>query len=301
MAVITTATLPKLLWEGLQALWGENYGEHSQEWREIFDVSSSSKAYEEDQQTVGVGLASVKSEGAPFNYDTFAQGWTKRYTPVVYANGLIVSEESQEDNQYKSVANAHAKRLGFGMRQTKEIVHANVLNRANTAGYTGGDGSTLLATDHTMYNGSTFSNLLTADLSELALETIAIRVMDATDDRGKKIALQPGRLIIPTALAFEAERILKSSLQNDTANNAINALRSKGVFSQGITVNHFLTDADAWFVKTNAPEGLKSIQRRRARFMTDNDFDTGNMKMKSDERYAVGWTDPRGLYGSIPA
>ncbi len=301
MSIINTATLPKLLWEGLEALWGENYGEHSQEWREIFDVHSSSKAYEENVQLIGVGLAGVKPEGAAFNYDTMAEGFTTRYTHVVYATGLQVTEEQIEDNQYKDVANAHAKRIGFGMRQTKEIVCANVLNRANNASYVGGDGVSLANAAHPMWSGETFSNILTADLSELALETMAIRIMNAVDDRGKRIALKPEKVLLAPALCFEAERILKSALQNDTANNAVNALRSKGVFSKGVAVNHYLTDTDAWHVKTNAPEGLKMFQRRKARFKTDNDFDTGNMKLKSDERYSVGWTDPRGCYSSIPA
>jgi hypothetical protein len=299
MSAINTGNIAKLLWPGLNAVWGTDYTEHPMEYGDLFDADSSDKAYEEDQLMPGFGLAPIKTEGASTAYDTTSQGVTSRYTHVAYGLGFVVTREAIADNQYKSKALRGTKDLAFSFRQTKENVAANVYNRAFNSSYTGGDGSAMCVNNHTTITGSQ-SNLGTAaaDISEAALEDMAITIMNAVNERGLKIALMPKSLIIPTALAFEATRILKSSGQYDTANNAINALKSMGVFPEGAKVNHYLTDNDAWFVRTNAPNGLKYFSREAPEFAQDNDFDTSNLKYKGYERYSFGWTDFRGVYGS---
>lgn len=299
MAPITTGTHPKLLWPGLQAIWGNLYKDDPEEHTSIFDVGTSDKAYEEDQELAGFGLAPVKAEGGSISYDTTINGFVKRYTNVVYGLGFIVTQEAVEDNQYKSQAEKRTKALRRSMRHTKETVHANVLNRATDSNYAGGDGKELLATDHPTANGTQSNELaVAADLSEAALEDIFIQIMNATDTRGLRIALKPRKLIVPPNLAFEATRIVKSNLQNDTANNAINALKSMGMLPEGVQVWSFLTDTDQWFIKTDAPDGLKSLTRRGLALEKDSDFETGNFKHKATERYSCGWSDWRAVYGS---
>ena len=295
---ITTGNHPKALWPGMHAFFGASYSEHPEEFKEIFSVEKSSKNYEEDTALTGFGLAPTKTESGAISYDSESQGFTKRYTHVVYGLGYVVSEEELEDNQYEIVSRRRIKRLAFSMRQTKEIVSANVLNRATTSGYNGGDGVVLLSTSHTSTNGN-YSNTLStaADLSEASLEDLVIQIGQATNDRGLNIALRPKKLIIPVNLMFEAKRILKSEMQSGSANNDINAL--KGMFD--FSVNHYLTDTDAWFLKTDAPNGLTMFERRALAFTQDNDFDTGNAKAKATMRFSVGWTDPRGVYGSVGA
>lgn len=297
--VINTGSIAKLLWPGLNAVWGKEYTEHPAEWRDLVDVETSDKMYEEDVLVPGFGLAPVKTEGAAVQYDSTQQGYTSRYTNVAYALGFIVTREAIDDNQYERRAIGSTKDLAFSLRQTKENVVANIFNRGFNSSYVGGDGKELLATDHPTQAG-TFSNELAvaADLSEASLEDICVQIMNATNDRGLKISLMPRSLHVPTALTFEATRILKSQLQNDTANNAINALRSMGMFPEGVKVNHYFTESDAWFVRTNATRGTKLFQRTSAEFAQDNDFDTSNLKYKAYERYVAGWTDPRGVYGS---
>lgn len=293
--VITTGNHPKALWPGVHAWFGASYKEHPEEYREIYTVEKSSKNYEEDPALTGFGLAPTKTESGAISYDSETQGFTKRYTHVVYGLGAVVSEEELEDNQYEIVAKRRAKRLAFSMRQTKEIVSANVLNRATTSGYVGGDGVVLLSTAHTSTNGNWSNKLATAaDLSEAALEDMVIQIGQATNDRGLQIALRPTKLIVPINLMFDAKRILKSELQSNTANNDLNAL--KGMFD--FTVNHYLTDSDQWFIKTDAPNGMTMFERRALNFVQDNDFDTGNAKMKSTMRFSVGWSDAHGIYGS---
>ncbi len=300
--VINTGSIAKLLWPGLNAVWGKEYVEHPVEYRDLFDTESSDKAYEEEVLVPGFGLAPVKAEGSSVQYDSTSQGYTSRYTAVAYGLGFIVTREAIDDNQYEKKALGSTKDLAFSFRQTKENVAANVYNRAFNASFTGGDGKELLATDHPI-QGGTFSNELAvaADLSEASLEDIAVQIMNAVNDRGLKISLMPKSLIVPTALTFEATRILKSQLQNDTANNAVNALRAMGMFPEGVKINHYLTDSNAWFARTNAPRGMKLFERTSAEFAQDNDFDTSNLKYKGYERYSVGFTDPRGLYGSAGA
>lgn len=304
MAVITTQSHPKLLWPGIQEIWGDAfYNEHDEKYSKVFSVGSSRQAFEEDQGVTGFGLAPEKTQGAPFIYDTEQQGYNKRYTHVTYAIGYQVTMEELDDNLYEKVSSARARNVARSMRQTIETVDFNHLNRAVNTSYLGADGKELLATDHPNVNGGTFSNELAtaADLSETAIEDIVIQMMTATDDRGLKINLMPRCLIIAPNEWFNANRIVGSTLQNDTANNALNVIRSQGVFPDGIVVSPYLTDTDAWFVKTDCPNGLKHIWRKRPDFDQDNDFSTKNLLASGVMRFSSGWTDPRGVYGSMGA
>ena len=218
---------------------------------------------------------------------------------MTYGLGFIVTQEAVEDNQYKTQAERRVKALRRSMRHTKETVGANVLNRAFNSGYVGGDGKELIATDHPTANGTQSNELaVAADLSEASLEDMFIQIMNATDSRGLRIALKPRKLIVAPGNAFEATRIVRSELQNDTANNAVNAMRSMGLLPEGVMVWSFLTDADAWFVKTDASDGLKLLNRRPLALEKDSDFETGNFKHKATERYSFGWSDWRSVYGS---
>lgn len=299
MALITTGNHPKALWPGVKAWFGASYDKHEEEWSKLFIVESSDKAWEEDVLMTDFGLAPVKNQGMSVSYTTHSQGYIKRYTNVTYGLGYIVTREEIEDNLYSEVSRKRAESLAFAMRQTKENVHANIFNRAFDSTYTGGDGSELCDTDHPSKAGTWQNELTTAaDLSEVSLEDLCILVMLAENEMGNKINLMPQKLLVPPNLWFEANRVLKSTLQNDSANNAINALRSTNAFPGGIVVNHYLTDTDAYFVLTNCPRGLISYRRRPLEFTKDNDFDTENAKAKSTERYTCGWTDPRAVYGS---
>lgn len=296
--VISTGNHPKALWPGMHAFFQASYNEHPEEYREIFQIEKSSKNYEEDTALQGFGLAPLKNEGGAISYDSETQKFTKRYTHNVYALGYTVTEEEMEDSQYEIVSRRRIKRLAFSMRQTKEIVSANVLNRAETSGYNGGDGVVLLSTSHPSTAGNWSNKLATAaDLSEAALEDIVIQIGQAVNDRGLNIALKAKKLIIPVNLMFDAKRILKSELQSGSANNDVNAL--KGMFD--FTVNHYLTDPDAWFIKTDAPNGMTMFERRALSFSQDNDHDTGNAKAKATMRFSVGWSDPKTIYGSLGA
>jgi phage major head subunit gpT-like protein len=275
------------------------YNEHPLECVELFDGESSDKSYEEDVLVPGFGLAPVKAQGAAVVYDTHQQGFVSRYTHVSYGLGYILTREEIEDNLYIKLAKQRTRALAFAMRQTKENVGANIYNRAFTAAFAGGDGKELLATDHPTLAGNQSNELaVAADMSEASLEDLLVQIMNATDDRGLKISLMPRKLIVPPALVFESERILKSTLQNDTANNAVNAIKSTGMLKEGVVVNHYLTDADAFFIRTNVPTGLTMYNRTAIAFSEDNDFDTENLKYKAFERYSFGWTDFRALFGS---
>lgn len=297
--VITTGNHPKALWPGIKAWWGRIYDEHVTEYTDLFDTESSSRSYEEDVEVTGFGLAPVKAEGQAVSYDSESQSFVSRYTHVAYALGYIVTYEELSDNLYEMVSKRRSQALAFSMRQTTENVGANVYNNGFDSNFTGGDSSAMLVTNHSTLSGDQ-SNILAvaADLSEASIEDLIIQIMGATNARGLKISLMPQKLIVPRQLWFEANRILRSVLQNDTANNAVNVLNSTNALPKGIFVNHYLTDTDAWFVPTNAPRGLIHYSREKTSFTTDNDFDTSNAKAKSYQRESFKWTDWRGIYGS---
>lgn len=297
--IITSSSFAKLLWPGLNAIYGKTYKDYPTEWEKLFEKNTSDRAYEEDVGLSSFGLASVKNEGAPITYDTERQGFTSRYNHVVYALGFIITREIYEDDQYGKVGAQKAKALARSMRQTKEIVAANIYNRATTAGYTGGDGATLLSTSHANVAGGTFSNRMAvdSDLSEAALEQAVIDIAGFRDDRGLLIAAKPKKLVIPYQLQFEASRILNTDGRVGTDLNDINAVKSAGLFNEVVT-NHYLTDPDAWFILTDVQDGLKYFERRGDQFEMDNDFDTENAKYKATARYSFGWSDPRAIYGS---
>jgi hypothetical protein len=297
---ITTSSFAKALWPGVNAWYGKAYNEHAVEWDKLFDKFTSKRNYEEDVGVTSFGLAVEKAEGMPISFDSERQGFTTRYRHVTYGLGFVITREIMEDDQYDVVGQRRAQGLAFSMRQTKEIIAANVYNRAFNSSYTFGDGKELLATDHPNVAGGTWSNELAtaSDLSEAALEQACIDIGLLENDRGLQISLIGDRLVIPVQLEFEAHRILKSQLRVSVANNDANALKDMGKFKGGVVVNHYLTDSDAWFIRTNAPHGMKYFSRREDEFGTDNDFDTENAKFKATARYSFGATDPRGLFGS---
>lgn len=302
MSVITSSSFAKLLWPGLNSIYGKEYADYPVEWDKLFEKNSSDRAYEEDVGLSSFGLASVKNEGAPITYDTERQGFTTRYNHVVYALGFIITREIYEDDQYGKVGAQKAKALARSMRQTKEIVGANVYNRAFDSNYVGGDGVELISSAHKNVAGGTWSNKITtaSDLSEAALEQAVIDIAGFRDDRGLLIAAKPEKLIIPYQLQFEAARILGSDGRVGTDLNDPNVLKQKGIFGNVVT-NHYLTDPDAWFIATNIKDGLKYFERRGDQFEMDNDFDTENAKYKATARYSFGWSDPRAIYGSAGA
>lgn len=300
MAIINTSSFAKALWPGVNAWYGKAYDEYPVEYTDLFDTFTSRKNYEEDVGVSSFGLARLKEQGAPIEYDTERQGFTHRYTHIVWALGFIITREMMEDDLYDVVGEQKARGLAFSIRQTKEINGANVYNRAFNSAYVGGDGVSLINSAHPNIKGGTFSNTLAtaADLSEAALEQAYIDISLLRNDAGLLIALRPEKLIIPPQLCFEADRILKSNGRVGTDNNDINAIREQGLFPGGVHVNHFLTDPDAWFIRTSAKDGMKYFERRADDFAMDNDFDTENAKFKATSRYSFGWTDARGLYGS---
>jgi len=297
---ITTGSFAKALMPGINKWYGKAYNEHKVEYTDLFDTYTSNKRYEEDVSISSFGLASVKAEGGSFSYDSEKQGFVTRYAHTVYGLGFIVTREAFEDDLYDVVGQRRARGLAFSMRQTKEINGANIYNRAFNSTYTGGDGLELSSSAHINIAGGTWANELTttADLSEAALEQACIDIGKWTNDRGLQVAIMPVALIIPVDLEFEAYRILKTQYRVGTADNDINALNMMGKFPKGIKVNHYLTDTDAWFLRTNAPDGMKHFVRRVPQFGVDNDFNTENAMFKATERYSFGWTDPRGLFCS---
>ncbi len=303
MGIITTGSFAKMLWPGINAIYGQKYNEYSPEWQEIFDKYTSNKAFEEDIGVTGFGLAQVVTEGASIPFDDQEQGFTSRYTHITYGLGFIITRNMFDDNQYVELGLNKASSLAFSIRQTREVVSANVLNRAFTGTYAGADGVELCSAVHVNRSGGTWRNELTtaAELSDTALEQACIDIAAITDDRGKIIKVLPKKLIIPSALEFEAARILKSINEPDSANNAINAIRVLGKIPQGYAVNHFLTDSNNWFIKTDAQHGMKLFERRPDAFGTEKDWETENARFKSSSRYSVGWSDPRGIFGSPPA
>lgn len=299
MGVITRGHFAKALWPGVNAWWSKDYNSWNTEWDQIFMSYPSTKAYEEDVGIMGFGLAQVKDEGSPVTYEESRQSFLKRYTNVVYALGFQITREMYEDDQY-ALMEARSQALSRSMRITKEKVAINVLNRAFNPNFKGADGIEMCSTVHLLKGGGTFANELSspADLSEVSLEQATIDIAGFVDDKSLEIAIMPKKLVVPRQLGYEATRILKSVLQNDTANNAVNALAQMNAIPQGHIVNHYLNDPDAWFILTDCPHGLKMMERRAIEFDTDNDTDTQNAKYLSTERYVPGWTDPRGIFGS---
>jgi hypothetical protein len=299
--VINTGSHPKLLWPGIHAIWGQVYDAHPTEYTDLYEVRNSSRAYEQDVQVTGFGLAPVKAQGGQVAYDSEMQGWVTTYAHIAYALGYIVTKEELEDNLYKEVSQRRAKANAFSCNQTIENVAAFLYNNAfTTTFYTTPDNQALISTAHVNASGGTFSNRLAtpADLSEASLEDLTIQIMNATQDRGLRISIMPESLHISTAEYYNAHRILKSVLQNDTGNNAINVLKATNAFPKGIKVNHYFTDPDAWFIRTNIPNGMTMFWRNKPQFEQDNDFDTKNAKAATYMRFSVGCTDPRGIFGS---
>ena len=292
------ALFAKQLEPGLNTLFGLEHARYPEQWKEIFDVNSSSKAFEEDNLLEGFGAASVKAEGSAIAYDTAAELWTARYNHETIALAFSITEEAEEDGQYGSIGQRYVKALARSMVHTKEIKAANILNNMFDSG-TGGDGSYLGVTDHPTASG-TQSNILAtaADLSETSLEQMLIDISNMDADRGIPIAAMGTKLVVPTALAFVAERLTKSNLRTGTGDNDINASRSAGYLPQGYTVNNRLTDTDAFFILTDVPDGLKMFQRRALTRGMEGDFETGNIRYKTSERYSFGWTDWRGIFGT---
>lgn len=306
MSVITTSSFAKALWPGVNKWYGDAYNEFSPQWDKLFEKHTSRRAWEEDVGVSMFGLPSVKAEGAGIAYDSSRQGFTSRYNHVVYALGFIVTREAVDDDLYDVVGKQKAKSLAFSMRQNKEIIAANIYNRAFSTSYTGGDGASLIASaggggssSHPNVAGGTWTNgvATASDLSEAALEQAVIDIRGFTNDRGLKVQAKPTKLIIPKELMFEATRILKTDGQVYSADNTLNAIKTMGVIPE-IVVNDYLTDTDAWFIKTNVQDGLKYFERDADSFGMDEDFDTENAKYKARSRFSFGWTDPRAIYGS---
>lgn len=302
--VINTGNHPKLLWPGIHAIWGQTYAQHPTEYTDLYDVENSTRAYEQDVEVTGFGLAPVKAQGASMQYDSEMQGWVTTYAHIAYALGYIVTKEELDDNLYKEVSTRRAKANAFSCNQTVENVAAFLYNNAfSTSYFTTPDGKALIATDHVNAAGGTFSNELAtpADLSEAALEDMAIQIMQSTEGRGLKISIMPQSLHIAPSEWFNANRILKSVLQSGTANNDINVLKATNAFPKGIKLNHYFTDPNAWFIRTNIMNGLRMFWRAKPQFAQDNDFDTKNAKAGTYFRLSVGCTDPRGIFGSAGA
>jgi hypothetical protein len=306
MGVIATSSFAKALWPGVNKWYGDAYNQYPVEWEKLVEKNTSRKAYEEDVGASYFGLANVKNEGAPVQYDTSRQGFTSRYNHVVYALGFIITREIYDDDLYDVVGKQKASSLAFSMRQTKEIVVANLYNRAFNTSFVGGDAATLIASaggggsaSAPNIAGGVYTNgsATAVDLSEAALEQAVIDIAGFTNDRGLRIAVRPKSLIIPKELTFEAKRILQSDGRVGSDVNDLNALKNMGLIPE-VVINHYLTDTDAWFIRTDVQDGLKYFERRADSFTMDEDFDTENAKYKAIARYSVGWTDRRAIYGS---
>ena len=298
---ISRAQLLKELLPGLNALFGLTYKTYEEEHKEIFEIETSERSFEEEVKLSGFASAPVKNEGSAINYDNAQEVWSARYTHETIALGFSITEEAMEDNLYDSLSARYTKSLARAMAYTKQVKGASVLNNAFAAsGYTGGDGVTLCATNHPTVAGGVNSNRPTtgADLNETSLEAAVIQIAAWTDERGLLIAARPKKLIIPPALMFVATRILQTELRTSTSDNDINALKSMSAIPGGYSVNHYLTDTNAWFLMTDVPNGLKHFIRAPLKQAMDGDFDTGNVRYKSRERYSFGWSDPLGIFGS---
>ena len=297
---ISRQQLAKELEPGLNALFGLEYKNYENQHAEIFDVENSDRAFEEEVMLSGFGNASVKAEGAAVSFDTANESFTSRYTHETIALAFAITEEAVEDNLYDSIAKRYTKALARSMANTKQIKGANILNNGfDSTNHPGGDGKALMADDHPSLSGNQRNELSTAsDLSETSIEQALIDIAAFTDERGLKIAARGVKMIIPSELQFTAERIMKSPARVGTADNDLNAIASKGMIPQGYVVNNFLTDTDAFFIKTDVPNGLKMFERAAIKTAMEGDFDTGNVRYKARERYSFGFSDWRGVFGS---
>jgi len=297
--VISRMQLVKELEPGLNALFGLEYDRYENQDKEIFDSESSDRAFEEEVMLGGFANAAVKPEGQGVSYEDAQETYTARYTNETIALAFSLTEEAVEDNLYDKLSTRYTKALARSMANTKQVKAANILNRAFNTSYLGGDDKELCATDHPTLSGDQKNELSTAaDLNETSLEQALIDIADMKDERGLKIALRGMKMIIPVNLQFVAERLMKSAGRVGTADNDINAIKSMGMVPEGYVVNNFLTDTDAWFLKTDAPNGMKHFTRAPIRTAMEGDFDTGNVRYKARERYSFGWSDWRGIFGS---
>ena len=299
MAISRSQLLKELL-PGLNALFGLEYARYGEEHKEIYDIETSERSFEEETKLAGFGAAPVKSEGSAIAYDNAQEAWTARYTHETIAMGFSITEEAVEDNLYDSLSARYTKGLARGMAYTKQVKGAYVLNNGFAGGPTYGDGQVLFSTAHPLVNGATNSNrpATGVDLNETSLENAVIQIAAWTDERGLLIAAKPKKLVIPPALMFVATRLLETNLRVGTTDNDINAIKNNGSIPEGYTVNHFLTDTNAWFLITDVPNGLKHFVRTPMSTGMDGDFDTGNVRYKARERYSFGVSDPLGVYGS---
>ena len=296
---ISRSQLVKELEPGLNALFGLEYNRYENQHAEIFDTETSDRAFEEEVMLSGFGTAQVKPEGTSINYDDATESFTARYTHETIALAFSITEEAVEDNLYYKISSRYTKALARSMANAKQVKAANVLNNGFDSSFTGGDGVELFSTAHPPTGGNIKNELSTAaDLNETSLEQALIDIAALTDERGLKIAAKGMKLIIPSALQFTAERLMKSTGRVGTADNDINAVVSKGMIPQGYTVNHYLTDTDAFFIKTDVPNGLKHFTRAPIKTAMEGDFETGNVRYKARERYSFGWSDWRGIFGS---
>jgi hypothetical protein len=297
---ISRAQLLKELLPGLNALFGLEYARYGEEHKEIYETETSERSFEEETKLSGFSAAPVKNEGSALQYDNAQEAWTARYNHETIALGFSITEEAIEDNLYDSLSARYTKGLARAMAYTKQVKAASILNNGFSAGYVGGDGVSLFNSAHPLVNGGTNGNTPTTqtDLNETSLEAAVIAIAAWTDERGLLIAAKPRKLIVPPSLMFVATRLLDTELRVGTNNNDINALKNNGSIPEGYTVNHFLTDVNAWFLTTDVPNGLKHFERVPLQNSMDGDFDTGNVRYKSRERYSFGWSDPLGIYGS---
>ncbi len=301
---ISRAQLLKELLPGLNALFGLEYARYGEEHKEIYETESSERSFEEETKLSGFSAAPVKNEGSAIAYDNAQEAWTARFEHQTIALGFSITEEAVEDNLYDSLSARYTKGLARAMAYTKQVKAASVLNNGFSGGaYAGGDGQALFSAAHPLVNGGTNSNIPTtpADLNETSLEAAVIQIAAWTDERGLLIAARPRKLIVPPSLQFVATRLLETSLRVGTNDNDINALKNNGSIPEGYTINHFLTDNNAWFLTTDVPNGMKHFVRMPLANSMDGDFDTGNVRYKARERYSFGFSDPLGMYGSIGA
>jgi hypothetical protein len=297
---ISRAQLLKELLPGLNALFGLQYATYGEEHKELYETEKSERSFEEETKLSGFSAAPVKNEGSAIAYDNAQEAFTARYNHETIALGFSITEEAVEDNLYDSLSARYTKGLARAMAYTKQVKAASVLNNGFSASYPGGDGVALFSTAHPLVSGGTNSNRpsTNADLNETSLENAVIQIAAWTDERGLLIAAKPRKLIVPPALQFVATRLLETNLRVGTADNDINALKNNGSIPEGYSINHYLTDTNAWFLCTDVPNGLKHFERMALSTSMDGDFDTGNVRYKARERYSFGWSDPLGVFGS---